>query len=169
MAKNSKKLDSLIHKSFQFGMIAKGVDGVLEIVGGIILSAIGPQKVIQTLMWFLQLELSKDPNDPLANGLLHFAHSFVADKFFAISFLISHGIIKIFLVTSLIKQKLWAYPIAILVFVAFIIYQSYIYLLDPTVGLFVITILDVLIIFLTWAEYSNQKSKIKSTKSIILN
>lgn len=56
--------------------------------------------------------------------LLQTAHSFSLDtQKFASMYLLSHGIIKALLIAGLLRQKLWYYPAAIIVFVSFILYQ----------------------------------------------
>ncbi len=46
------------------------------------------------------------------------------EHFMAI-YLHSHGIIKLLAVGSLLKNKLWRYPLSIVVFGGFIVYQIY--------------------------------------------
>jgi len=66
---------------------------------------------------------------------------------------LSHGVIKAVLVYALLKDKLWAFPWAIGVFTAFGIYQIYRYVVQPSGWLIALTILDVIVIALTWLEW----------------
>src|SRR4029077_20105793 len=79
-------------------------------------------------------------------------------SFWAFLFL-SHGIVKIFVLSGLLKQKMWSYPIAAAVFVGFIIYQIYQMSITPSFFLIVITILDVLLVVLILHEYRHKKSR----------
>ena len=63
------------------------------------------------------------------------------------------GIIKAGLVIALWKKKIIFYPIAIIFFGLFVIYQVYRYFLEPSFILMVLTILDLIIIFLSYEEY----------------
>src|SRR5262249_54720823 len=72
---------------------------------------------------------------------------------FAAIYLLSHGVIKVVLVASLFRELLWAYPAAIVVFTLFIAYQLYRYALEPSTSMIVLSILDVMVIVLTWLEY----------------
>ena len=63
------------------------------------------------------------------------------------------GIIKAGLVIALWKKKIIFYPIAIIFFGLFVIYQIYRYFLEPSFILMVLTILDLIIIFLSYKEY----------------
>jgi uncharacterized membrane protein len=74
-------------------------------------------------------------------------------EWFAFLYLGSHGLVKLFIVVSLWKERLWSYPVAILFFAAFAVYQTYRYTLDPSPGWVVLTALDGIVILLTWLEY----------------
>jgi len=56
---------------------------------------------------------------------------------------------------------LWAYPVAIGVFATFSVYQMYRYVIQPSGWLIALTVLDVIVILLTWAEWhrlTNERS-----------
>ena len=74
-------------------------------------------------------------------------------KLFGALYLVTHGVIKIVLVVNLLRNRLWAYPAAIVVFILFGLYQTYYLLLGYSFWLLALTILDVIIIVLTWHEY----------------
>ncbi|MBY0413744.1 MAG: hypothetical protein K2Q18_06250, partial [Bdellovibrionales bacterium] len=52
-----------IHKFFRLGVLLKGMNALLEIVGGIILLAINTASINKTIIYFTQGELSEDPED----------------------------------------------------------------------------------------------------------
>lgn len=145
---------------FKVGMIAKGIDGVLELVGGILLLVATPAKIQGWVAVLTQHELNEDPNDFMATHLLHGTSGLTGGTvFFGAIYLLLHGLVKIVLVIALLLNKLWAYPWMIAVLIAFTAYQAYQFALSPTVGLIVLTILDVLILVLTWHEYLHQRHK----------
>jgi uncharacterized membrane protein len=76
---------------------------------------------------------------------------------FASLYLLSHGLVKAVLVICLWMNKLWAYPLTIAVFAAFVIYQIYRFTHTHSVALVILTLFDLLLIFLTWKEYQDQK------------
>jgi uncharacterized membrane protein len=53
----------------------------------------------------------------------------------------------------LLKHRLWAYPVAVLVFGAFIIYQLYRFMLTQGLGLIVLSLFDLVVIWLIYVEY----------------
>jgi uncharacterized membrane protein len=76
---------------------------------------------------------------------------------FGAIYLLTHGLVKVVLVTALLLNKLWAYPWMIVVLLLFIGYQLYRIALQPTAGLIALTVFDVAIVALTWREYARQR------------
>ena len=72
---------------------------------------------------------------------------------FTAYYLASHGIVKLFVIIGLWRKKLWYYPTAIVVFASFIVYQLYRFNFTHSIWLLVLTVLDVVVIWLTWHEY----------------
>jgi len=148
----------LIHKAFEIGIFLKGIDGVLEIIGGFLLLIINPLTINRIVLVLTQHEISEDSGDFIANFLIKTAHNLsFSSQFFVSFYLFSHGIIKIFLVASLWRRKLWAYPAAIIFFLLFIFYQIYRYAFTHSAWLIYLTIFDIFVIILTWMEYKNIK------------
>ncbi len=142
------------------GISLKGLDGILEIIGGTLLLLVGPG-TINRLVWILtRRELSEDPHDIFANWLIKTAHHFSASTQLFVSFyLLSHGIIKVFLVVCLWHHRRRAYPAAMIFFMLFILYQIYRYSYTYSGWLILLTILDALILLLTWLEYKRIREK----------
>ncbi|MDA8089958.1 MAG: DUF2127 domain-containing protein [Nitrospiraceae bacterium] len=155
-----EKRRNLIHKGFEIGILLKFVDGILELMGGMALFWLSPQ-MLKGFVWAItRHELSEDPTDLVANFLIRSAQHFsVSARVFASAYLLSHGIIKIALVLSLWRRKLWAYPAAIVFFILFIIYQMYRYTHHHSAWLILLSILDVIVVMLTWMEYGNLKRR----------
>jgi uncharacterized membrane protein len=143
----------ILHRFFELGILIKGVDGGLELVGGLLLIFLSPVVINRLIFFFVKGELKEDPTDLVANLLLHTTRSAVEVRVPASVFLIVHGIVKLVLVGGLATNRLWAYPAAILMFAGFTIYQ--VYQLSQQFSLFLaaVTVLDVIIILLVIAEY----------------
>lgn len=152
--------EKLIHLSFEAGIILKGLNGILETIGGLALFFVTPEKLNRLILFVIQDELLEDPKDFIANHLMQLAHSLsLSTQIFVAAYLFSHGVIKIVLVTWLGEHKLWAYPIAIVIFVLFIAYQLYRYFSTGSVWLIFLSIFDMLLIILTWLEYKLVKQR----------
>lgn len=149
---------SLRHETFRVGITLKGIDGLLETIGGVLVWFITPSSMNRVILTLFQHELSRDPHDYIATHLLIASQKFVSGgKMFASMFLLSHGIVKVVLVVALWLNRLWAYPLLILVFGAFSVYQTYRFAHTHSLGLALLTIFDLFIIYLTWQEYREQK------------
>jgi uncharacterized membrane protein len=101
-------------------------------------------------------ELTEDPRDFVANQLLHAAQGMsVSGQRFAAFYLLGHGVVKLWLIIGLWRERLAYHPIAIGVFGLFIVYQMYRYSFTRSVLLLLITLVDVVVIWLVWMEYRN--------------
>ena len=150
---------SRLHTAFEIGILLKGLNGLLELIGGTLLLIFPPNAVQRFVVGLTHNELSKDPHDFVATHLRAAASHLTSNgELFAAVFLLSHGIIKVVLVYALVRDKLWAFPWAIGVFSAFGVYQMYRYAIHPSGWLIALTVLDVLVILLTLAEWRRVKS-----------
>lgn len=152
------RICDLRHKFFQVLIVLKGIDGALEIIGGFLFLFVSPATINEIVKLLTQHELSEDPRDIVANYLRRVAgHLSVSGQVFGFIYLLAHGVIKIFIVISLWKKKTWSYPVAIVLFAAFGIYQIYKYEITGSIGWILLTLSDILIIVLTWMEYKSIK------------
>jgi uncharacterized membrane protein len=147
----------LLDQTFEVGIILKGLDGVLEVIGGLLLLIVSPATIDRVVTGLTQHELSEDPNDFLATHLLRTAHGLTGSAvLFGAVYLLAHGLVKVILVTALLKNQLWAYPWMIAFLGVFIAYQLYRLSLKASVGLTALTIFDAVIAWLTYREYRRQ-------------
>lgn len=144
-----------IDSAFKVTVILKGLNAALEIIGSFVILLISQNFVTRSVFFLTQEELGEDPRDRLANYLLTAAQYFsVGTRQFVFAYLLSHGVIKIILVISLLKKNLWAYPVSLIVFSLFILYQLYRYTFTHSLSLIALTIFDLVVIWLIWKEYS---------------
>lgn len=150
-----------IHRLFTLSVLLKAANALLEIVFGALLFF--SSRITEIVSSFAQGELIEDPNDFLANSLQHYLPYFSAHtQLFASVYLLSHGVIKIFLAMGLLRRRLWAYPSAIIVFSFFIVYQMYRYVYTHSFFLIFLTIFDILIVWLTLHEYRLLKKHVNT-------
>ena len=121
------KKEKLWHTLFLVGIFFKGLDGVLESLGGLVLLFFNNTLLIKYINFLLNGELSEKPPDPIINYLLNLSHVSENTQLFAGAYLVGHGIIKMAVVAGLYFKKLWVYPLAEVVLILFIAYQSYIF------------------------------------------
>lgn len=143
---------------FEVGIVLKGLNGLLELVGGVLLLIVSPAAIKGIVRTLTAGELSENPHDFIATRLLHTAGGLTgAGLTFGGVYLLIHGVVKVTLVIALLRNKLWAFPWMVAVLLAFIAYQVYLIILGPSPGLVALTVFDVFIVVLTWREYRKQR------------
>ena len=147
----------LLDQTFEIGILLKGLDGVLEVIGGLLLLVLSPATIDRLVTSLTQHELSEDPHDFVATHLLRTAHGLTGPAvLFGAAYLLAHGLVKVILVAALLQNRLWAYPWTIGFLEVFIAYQLYRLSFHPSIGLTALTILDAVIAWLTFREYRKQ-------------
>ncbi len=143
---------------FRLSVVLKGLDAVIEIAGAIALWVVSPAFIVSVVHFLTQDEIAEDPHDLVANWLRHAAARFsLSSEHFMAIYLLAHGLIKIVMVVALLRNRLWAYPVAIFVFAGFIAYQLYRYTFTGAVGLILLSAFDLFLIGLIWLEYRAQR------------
>ena len=149
-----------LHRAFEIGLILKGIFALLEIIAGIVAYFISQNFLLNLVLAVFHEELEGDPHDLVANFLIHSAQNFsVSTQLFTSVYLLGHGVFKAVLIAGLLRGKLGYYPAAIIVFVLFVVYQIYRYSITYSIGLLLITLLDIVVIWLTWHEYRYMRAR----------
>lgn len=150
---------------FYIGLILKALDGVLELVGGVLFLVLTPDQIGSVVRLLTTREISEDPHDLIANLLIRAAASLdVSATVFMAWYLLVHGVVKVGLVAAVLRGKLWAYPWLIAFLVAFIGYQVYDMVVHFTWGMFALTIFDVFIVALTVREYRIHRRRLEHSR-----
>lgn len=148
-------------KAFRISLYLKGLDGLFETVGGILLLLIKPEQINHLARWLTQGELSQDRHDFIASHILKSAHELTgASLIFGALYLLSHGIVKIVLVVEVLRDHLWAYIGLIVVTAGFVVYQVYRLSYKFSISLTLLSLFDLLIIYLTQKEYRKHKTRV---------
>lgn len=160
-AKNIENVEkNILHKSFEVGMLIKGINGALELIGGIMLLFISPARLNRFIGFLTHGELQEEPKSFIANLFIKMCAAFsISTQYFLASYLSFHGLIKLVLVILLLQKNLWAYPLTIVTLVLFIFYQVHRYFYKPSAWLIVLTVFDIIMIVLTIIEYRRVKLK----------
>ncbi|HKJ44661.1 MAG TPA: DUF2127 domain-containing protein [Balneolales bacterium] len=152
MQKEKKR--KLYHELFIISIIIKGIDGFLELIGGIILYSVKSRNIVNWVHSIFRHELAQDPKDFIANFIIKAAHHLSHNTLlFAAIYLFLHGLIKISLVTALWLKKIWAYPLAGIILFLFVVYELYRYSHTHSLILLFLIIIDVIIVVLLRFEY----------------
>jgi uncharacterized membrane protein len=158
-----------LNRVFRVSILLKGLDGALEIIGGLVLLFVAPRSLQHLARWAVEHDLAGSPHDFVARHLLHSANELSASTtLFGAFYLLSHGIAKVVLVVLLLRNKLWAYPWMIALLVVFIIYQIYRFTYRPGPGLVILTVFDAFVAWLTWREYTERRKARKRSPTALL-
>lgn len=104
--------------------------------------------------------MAEDPRDWVANHLRAFADRLGASSLtYGAIYLLVHGIVKVVLVVELLLERMWAYPMMIVVLLGFIGYQLYRMTISPTAGLIALTLFDVVIVVMTGVEWARHRRR----------
>lgn len=153
--KNAKQKEARAREFlFHFGVLGKGLFALFEVLSGCALWIFGTGPIVKFVDRITENELSGDPHDLIANALRHSAGRLsIVGEHFAALYLLAHGVVKLFLIVALLRNKLWAYPVSLVVFGGFVVYQVYRYDVIGGVGLILLTALDLVVMWLIWLEY----------------
>jgi uncharacterized membrane protein len=154
----SRRHGDLLDKTFNVALILKGLDGLLELVGGIVLFVVSPEALNRLAQRITQHELTQDPHDFIAHHLLKLTANLHNTQLFGALYLLTHGLVKLIIVVGLFRREHWAYYVAFIFLGGFVIYQLYRMTYAPSAGLAVLTVFDVFIIWLTWREYRRMRA-----------
>jgi uncharacterized membrane protein len=139
-----------IHVAFLLAIVLKGLDGLLEIVLGLILIFTDE---FSDVAFFLSNNFIDDPNNFFATHLRAFASQ--SHEAFVIGglYLIAHGLVKSFISGSLLRNYSWAYPAAIALLALFICYEIIRVAFTGSISLTLFAIFDIVTVWLIAYEY----------------
>jgi uncharacterized membrane protein len=147
-------LTRLLHRLLELGIILKGFDAILEMIGGVLFWFASNVTFDQWVISLTRHELVEDPQDKVAL-LLRQAVPLISTNAHLVgsAYLIIHGLAKLLLVIGLLRGKLWAYPAALGFLSLFIIYQLYRLSYNFSMGLLMLTFFDSIFALLILREY----------------
>ncbi len=152
----SSRLDQV----FLISIILKSIDAVAEIIGGVLLLVISPHVLERVTSALTSSTLKHHPNEWWAKYIAHGGYNLAHNsRLFGGLYLLSHGVVKLAVIIGVLKQKLWAYPALIIVFIGFIIYQIWDVLHKFSLGMTLLTVFDSFIVVLTYFEWQKHKRR----------
>lgn len=151
---------TLLDKTYEIGIILKGLNGSLELIGGILVLVLSSDTINGITDFLTADALQENPHNFIARHIEHAGHHLASGHTtFAAAFLLTHGLVKVVLVTCLLLNKLWAYPWALVTLTLFLVYQVFLLVTAPSFAMAFLTVLDILIIWLVWREWQKVKAE----------
>lgn len=145
--------------AYKVSVAVKGFDGLVEFIAGIWL-LVAPDSLHALLQFIFghAVEHSSHFMQFVAAHVAHIDSSLSAGGVLLVAlFLLSHGVVKLALVYCLLREILWAYPYALGVLGAFLAYQLWVFIKEPSIGMFIFCILDVIIMVMVYGEWQKLK------------
>jgi uncharacterized membrane protein len=142
-------------KLFRVAIAIKGLDGLGQLVLGIVLIFIPPTVITGLANDVVTRDLLGDPGGTLSTHLQTAAHNFAdgGSRAFAIGYLLLHAVIKLGLVAALLRKIMPLYPVAVVVLGAFVVYELYRAVRTHSIALPIFAAIDIVIIILVVREY----------------
>jgi uncharacterized membrane protein len=140
---------------FRIAIALKGIDGGLQLIGGLLLIIVPPTVISGIANTIITRDLVGDPSGTLATHLATAAGHYVdgSTRWFAIIYLLAHGVVKLALVWALVKKIMPAFPVAIVVLLAFVVYEVWRAVLEHSIALPIFAAIDLVITVLVLREY----------------
>lgn len=152
--------DTIINIGFYGSLTIKAIDATLESIGGLLLLAISHSQLDRLIHLIVLPELSEDPKDRIMNYFIALGQNFsISSQYTVAVYLLLHGATKLVVIWLLLKKKLWAYPLAVLVFGLFIAYEIYSYMHNLSAILLLVIVLDAAMIIMIILEYKSLKAE----------
>jgi thioredoxin-dependent peroxiredoxin len=154
-----------LDRVFLISLLIKGIDGLAEAIAGVILCFVNTAQIDHIAIFLTRRELTKDPDDFIANAILHASNGFTDHvRYFLIVYLFIHAAIKLISVVGILRSKRWAYPFALITLGLLTIYQIYEIIIHHSPFMVALTIFDIFILWLIRREYREKVLKKRYTK-----
>ena len=142
-----QKKEKYIYEIFEISILLKALNAIIEIVLAILIFFVTQDFINDIVTILTSREILEDPKDIFANYLIVSGNNFsTSSHLFVIAYLLIHGFIKLSLMIALYKNRLWAYPLSIIFFSTFIIYQIYRFAFTYSPWLILFTFFDILVV-----------------------
>lgn len=151
---NNEQLEKRIHEGFEVSILLKGAGALLETTLGILLLFTNVLGVVQALISYA---LVQDPDNFFATHAQDLTSVSLSTQHFGALYLLSHGLVKLVLVAGLLRDKLWAYPASLAILSLFVLNQVVRYAQTYSVWLLLLTMFDLVVIWLVRHEYRIKK------------
>lgn len=156
-----------LHRLFKLSLLLKALNGAWETVSGFLFLFASKATVTGWLSLLTRNELLEDPHDQFIAFLGHALQNLAADaRIFAGVYILTHGLLNIFLTIQLYRDKHWAYLVTIGVTLVLMTYQVYRISIHHSLFLTAVTVFDILFVMLAWHEYKNHRERSELKKSI---
>ncbi|PIN93228.1 hypothetical protein COU54_03830 [Candidatus Pacearchaeota archaeon CG10_big_fil_rev_8_21_14_0_10_31_24] len=144
----------IVHNFFKIVVTLKFIHAIIELLLGTALLLLTHKFISEIIVILVKERFVGDPDFFISQYISQFGIDFsLSIKLFFAVYLIIHGLVNISMVYGVIKKPSLAYPISLIVFIGFLIYQIYDYIFTGSLWMLGIIIFDILFIILLFYEY----------------
>lgn len=147
---NAPREEHVVYEFFLWSVLAKGLISLIEVITGIAIFFIPPSRIVLLGVFLLNYLPFHTVQGLLMQEIAKYTAGTVT---FVALYLLSRGLIKVFLIWSLIKNQLWAYPASLVVLGGFVLYQGYQIAVDRSLIVLGITLFDLVVMYFIWREW----------------
>lgn len=141
-------------KLFTYGMWWRIGYGILRTFFGLAILKVVGTPLTDVVKFLMGHELTEDRNDLLYGSVMHLlADHPVSITYFLSFYFIFWGIVDILLSYQLLRRRLWAFPVSLLLIGFFILYELIRLSYTHSLILSVVILIDLAVFFLIWREY----------------
>jgi uncharacterized membrane protein len=164
-----KLVADVVHQVFRVTLLVKAFNGVIEVTISSLLFLFGRETINNAVIFLVGRSTASLSDHFPAYYITSQADRFSQAKYFLAAYFLFYGVVNIFLVIFLLKGRLWAYPVAIIATSLFILYLLYRFYLYHSSLLLFFTVIDVLLVVLTWFEYRRIRTAGQEALDIVKN
>lgn len=151
-------MTTMAHKMFVLTLVSKAILGLLQLGTAVALILGFADHLPALVQWLFKAELAENPTDFLANKVISLVGVLPqTDLTFYKVYFTAHGVLHLGVVAALLYGASWAYHVGVGVLVVFVIYQIFEWFHVGGLMLVVLTIIDVLVIYLTVLEHGRSR------------
>lgn len=142
--------EHVVYEFFLWSVLAKGAISLIEVVSGIAIFFIPPERIVLWGVFILNYLPIPSIQGILLSEVAKYTTGTVA---FVALYLLSRGLVKVFLIWSLLKNQLWAYPASLVVLGGFVLYQGYQIATAHSLVVTFITAFDLIVMYFIYREW----------------
>lgn len=166
----TKKEERNISLYFHISILIKGLISFGEVVAGLLVLFIPFSTFTDFASRIATNELEEGSSNLsitnfLASHLVDYIHGIpsISSTFLAM-YLLSRGLIKVVLIYAMLKNKIAAYPLSLIVLGLFVAYQMHEIFIEYSGTILALTIFDLIVMWFIWAEYKVLKARLSLKK-----
>ena len=140
---------------FTLSMIIKGIDGIVELVGGVAFAYLEKSKILNIFIAILEKEqVFQFSDDKILEWPTRLSDTLSADLHVVIAAsLIGNVALKIVLCIGVLMEKFIIYPFALVFLFGLLVYQIIQTIQNPSYFLYVLDLLDIIALLLVAREF----------------